>query len=132
MKTRKHDARRAPRQLWQQAATHVRAGVGTAAARTRSVGNAISKIRRRLRATKARAAKKTAIVQFMRAAGGHSATVAVTSRASIAWALHVPVEELQPLLDELVAERRIFRCEPPVPANHYALARWRPDREKLA
>ena len=132
MKARGRDSRQGPGRLWRRATTRVRSGVGTAAARTRSIGDAISKLRRQLRATKARASRKTAVVQFMRAAGGHSAAVAVTSRASIAWALQIPVDELQPLLDELVEERRIFQCVPPLPSDHYALRRWRPDREKLA
>jgi hypothetical protein len=132
MKARKGDIRRAPRQLWQKAATRVHKGVGTAAERTRSIGNTITRLRSERRASKARASTKTAIVRFMRSAGGHSATVGVTSRASIAWALHLPVEELQPLLDELVDEARIFRCVPPLPKDHYALVRWRPDRMNLA
>ena len=105
--------------------------MGSAAARTRSVSDAISKLRRKRRAAKARAATKTAIIRFMQSAGGHSASVAVTSRASIAWALHLTAEELQPFLDELIIERRIFRCLPPLPSGHYALERWNPDREKL-
>ena len=74
-----------------------------------------------------REAAKRQIVQFMQSAGGHSAAVALTSLASIAWALQRPASELQPLLDELVEERRIFRCRPPLPPDHYSLARWRPD-----
>jgi hypothetical protein len=131
MKGRKSDTRRTPRRLWQKAATRMRAGMGTAAARTRSIGDAITKLRRTRSASRKRAAVKAAIIRFMRSAGGHSAAIAVTPRASIAWALHVTVDELQPLLDELVQERKIFRCEPPLPGDHYALARWRPDREKL-
>ena len=78
-------------------------------------------------AVRRRQATKAEIVRFMQGAGGHSPAVALTSRASIAWALQLTVAELQPLLDELVAEGKIFRCEPPVPPDCYSLAEWRPD-----
>ena len=78
-------------------------------------------------ALRRREARKNEIIRFMKGAGGHSAAVALTSRASLAMAMQMPVGELQPLLDELVAERRVFLAAPPLPSHHYSLTRWRPD-----
>ena len=79
------------------------------------------------RALKRRELRKREIIRFMRGAGVHSADVALTSRASIALALQLPVTELQTLLDELVEERRIYRASPPIPRDHYSLTRLHPD-----
>ena len=58
MKARGRDSRQGPGRLWRKATTRVRSGVGSAAARTRSIGDAISKLRRQLRATKAKGEAK--------------------------------------------------------------------------
>jgi hypothetical protein len=75
------------------------------------------------RARKRRETTKAKIIGFMRSAGGYSAAVGLTSRASIALALHLLESDLQPLLDELVAEKRIFPAPLQSLADYYALVR---------
>jgi hypothetical protein len=107
-----------------------RVKIDTAATWARQIGHRVTRAVRpgpERRALKRRESKKTDIIRFMEAAGSHSAMMALTSRASIALALQLPVSELQPLLDELVAEERIFRGVPPLPPDHYSLSEWRPD-----
>ena len=81
---------------------------------------------RAVRAARRHAALKGRVLRHMRAAGGYSETVGLTSRASIALALHMPASDVQLLLDELVVRGRIFRCQPPLPDDYYALVQWRP------
>lgn len=84
--------------------------------------------RERRRAT-TRGAMKTQIVHLLERAAGASATgVVYVAEATIGQALRLSVSELQPLLEELVTEGRVFRGIPP---HTYTNSSWRPDPRRL-
>src|SRR3989442_2604199 len=73
-----------------------------------------------------REARKIQIMRIMHRAGP-AGGVALVHRSYVASALQLSATEIQPLLDELVAEGRLFRCMPPLPPDHYSISGWHPD-----
>jgi len=73
-----------------------------------------------------REARKIQIMRIMHRAGP-SGGVALVHRSYIASALQLSATEIQPLLEELVAEGKLFRCVPPLPPDHYSTSGWHPD-----
>ena len=86
--------------------------------------------RRERRAGLDRAARKAQIMRVMHRAGPPGG-VSLVHRSYIASALQLSATEIQPLLDELVAEGKIFRCLPPLPPDHYSVSSWHPDPARL-